>query len=413
VIGVVIALITTVVALTLVGTGRAGEGIDPVWVGLVLGVVDLAVLTVYLVVPRPPVPARPELGPIDHPASPSSADNAAARLIGESRAKAIDQLGADSAAVRIGALYVLERLAQDHPDQRQTIVNILCGYLRMPFASGRESSDTPELQVRVTAQRILAEHLQPFRLEDIMRLVGAPGDITDIGAAERRDLELTAEGEPTNPRYWPDLALDLTGAVLIDLDLYRCRVRSVTFSRAEFIGDTRFLKCRVQGPAQFDAAVFSGPARFDSAQFAASGLFRDTVFHGSARFDAARLANAIFERTRFEADASFAATQFIGSFATFENSRFSGPASFRSARFHSDTRFDGARFERAVDLASAGFLGESSFTDTRVRPTREGGGIGLPAELGVRAVEGDQQWGVLYRSRPQPVGNALYPRQRE
>src|SRR5439155_20523396 len=137
-------------------------------------------------------------------------------------AKAVERLGFEKAPVRLGALYSLERLAQDKPERRQTIVNVICAYLRMPFpltmpaskpepaAAGEqgvpdtkietmtdELGDTwrQEKQVRLTAQRILAEHLHDKR----------------------------AKGQhPTDPpssRFWPDIRLDLGGATLIDFNL--------------------------------------------------------------------------------------------------------------------------------------------------------------------------------------------------
>ena len=48
--------------------------------------------------------------------------------------KAVEQLGSDKALVRFAGLYALERLAQDNPAYRQTIVNVICAYLRMPFS---------------------------------------------------------------------------------------------------------------------------------------------------------------------------------------------------------------------------------------------------------------------------------------
>jgi hypothetical protein len=98
------------------------------------------------------------------------------RRITELYARAVDQLGNDQAPVRLGGLHALERLAQITPDQRQTIVDVICAYLRMPFAlpEGKPpGEDAPaeahtryeqrrqELQVRLTAQRILAAHLRP------------------------------------------------------------------------------------------------------------------------------------------------------------------------------------------------------------------------------------------------------------
>ncbi|RSM95837.1 hypothetical protein DMB42_49020 [Nonomuraea sp. WAC 01424] len=49
-------------------------------------------------------------------------------------AKAVEQLGNEQAPVRLGGLYALERLAQDTPALRQTIVDVICAYLRMPYA---------------------------------------------------------------------------------------------------------------------------------------------------------------------------------------------------------------------------------------------------------------------------------------
>lgn len=46
--------------------------------------------------------------------------------------KAVDQLGSDKAAVRHGGFYALERVAQDNPARRQTIVEVICVYLRAP-----------------------------------------------------------------------------------------------------------------------------------------------------------------------------------------------------------------------------------------------------------------------------------------
>lgn len=60
-------------------------------------------------------------------------EDATARRITELYGKGVDQLGSEKAAVRLGGLYALERLAQDSNfvRLRQTIVNVFCAYLRM------------------------------------------------------------------------------------------------------------------------------------------------------------------------------------------------------------------------------------------------------------------------------------------
>ncbi|SCF21072.1 Pentapeptide repeat-containing protein, partial [Micromonospora haikouensis] len=69
-----------------------------------------------------------------------------------------------------------------------------------------------ERQVRLAAQRILARHLRPA----------------------------TPEGEP-HPLYWgAAVTLDLTEAVLIDVDLTGCHLHNATFTKTHFSGEARF-----------------------------------------------------------------------------------------------------------------------------------------------------------------------------
>jgi hypothetical protein len=131
--------------------------------------------------------------------------------ITEIYARAIDQLGNDQAPVRIGGLRALERLAQNNLAQRQTTVDVICAYLRMPYTLPGEDAPTEthpwyeqrrqELQVRLTAQRILAAHLKPDKLDT----------------------------------FWPDIDLDLTNAQLHKLNLTDCHIRTAEFAGAQFL----------------------------------------------------------------------------------------------------------------------------------------------------------------------------------
>jgi hypothetical protein len=58
--------------------------------------------------------------------------DATERRITELYTKAADQLGSDQAPVRLAGLYALERLAHSTVEHRQTIVDVICAYLRMP-----------------------------------------------------------------------------------------------------------------------------------------------------------------------------------------------------------------------------------------------------------------------------------------
>ena len=92
--------------------------------------------------------------------------DATERRITELYTKAVDQLGNDKAPVRLGGLYALERLAQDNPAQRQTIVNVICAYLRMPF-SPTPPTGKPEPEVTEAPAEPAAEaETSPVALRD-------------------------------------------------------------------------------------------------------------------------------------------------------------------------------------------------------------------------------------------------------
>jgi hypothetical protein len=203
--------------------------------------------------------------------------------------KAVERLGHNEAPVRLGAMYSLERLAQDNPPRRQTVVDVLCAYLRMPYtlsppgeSAADDGSDAPtgvtepatvnaprhdpaqELQVRQTAQRLLAAHLH------------RPPGISHEDAHR-------IEPSPTET-FWPGIRLDLTGATLVDLDLSGISVKSVNFVRATFSGYAWFYEATFSGYAGFDEATFFGNAGFVRATFSWAAAFNGATFYGAADY---------------------------------------------------------------------------------------------------------------------------------
>ena len=86
------------------------------------------------------------------------------RRVTELYGKAADQLGSDKAPVRLAGVYALERLAQGQLQHRQTVVNLLCAYLRMPYTPPKDEGDKDAAQeqlVRTTVQDVLETHLTP------------------------------------------------------------------------------------------------------------------------------------------------------------------------------------------------------------------------------------------------------------
>jgi hypothetical protein len=251
-----VAGVAAAVLLTLLGGGRPEDSarLDALKTAanIVVGAGGAAAL---LLAARRQRSAELELVQKDH--------DATERRITEMYGKAADQLGSDKAPVRLAGLYALERLAAGHPEHRQTIVNVFCAYLRMPFDA---EHDKEELQVRKAAQRILMLHLRRGRAEQ-------PG------------------GD-----FWPDTDLDFSGAELVGLTLTHCTIRSITCYGAKFLELTTFRGTEFRTKADFNKAEFTDRVDFRGTAFGGEREgFNGAVFAGPADFgtkSAARLAGA-------------------------------------------------------------------------------------------------------------------------
>ncbi|MEU7961729.1 pentapeptide repeat-containing protein [Micromonospora humida] len=256
--------------------------------------------------------------------------DAGEKRVTELYVKAAEQLGSDKAPVRLAGLYALERVAQDNPAQRQSISEVICAYLRMPYTppprkranvnhtaqnaldkelstdgeNGEEGEkyarSYEERQVRLAAQRILARHLKAPR-------IGRAASI-----------------------YWGEIRLDLTEATLVDADFQGCHLYNVDFRRTEFIGSQSFAKATFHGVARFEEARFVGTTWFGDASFQ-SAWFDDCQFLGVVRFDNSVFdVHAWFDSARFEGSTDFTRVEFNGS-TKFDSATFKGHASFREA----------------------------------------------------------------------------------
>src|SRR5271155_5156122 len=91
------------------------------------------------------------------------------RTLNERFATAAGQLGDDKrSAVRLAGVYAMAVLADDWPENRQNCVDVLCGYLRMPYESdpGGEApladraAYRANREVRHTIIRLIGAHLR-------------------------------------------------------------------------------------------------------------------------------------------------------------------------------------------------------------------------------------------------------------
>ncbi|WP_461143562.1 pentapeptide repeat-containing protein [Salinifilum aidingensis] len=187
--------------------------------------------------------------------------------------RAAEQLDSDRALVRSAGIFALERLAQEHPSHRQTVVDLLCLYLRTPPERAADAAaETPvraqEWEVRQTVQEVLIAHL------------------SDPGGESGGN----SPGEPD--RFWPDIRVDLNGAQLHRFLFTHCRVRSAVFTGARFTGPAVFRGSVFDGQADFREAAFDGLADFRRVRFTGQDeTFRGARFAGEVDFGTHTAAN--------------------------------------------------------------------------------------------------------------------------
>ena len=216
------------------------------------------------------------------------------------------QLGASQVAVRLAGVYAMAGVADESSGlQRQQCIDVLCGYLRLPYA--------PERGSNYQTQRIRK----------------GPG--SDADAAEIEDhFEYMQNDREVRGTIVRVIADRLRGAVS-------------SWSGSDFDFRTAYLE-----DPDFSLAVFKGEARFDDATFTGEARFVGVSFSGSVSFD----------RATFEGGAHF--NQAIFSYSSFESARFLGCAVFWNAMFDQDVDFSGSVFNE-VEFMRAHFAGSVSY----------------------------------------------------
>jgi uncharacterized protein YjbI with pentapeptide repeats len=247
--------------------------------------------------------------------------DATERRITELYTKAADQLGSDKAPVRLAGLYALERLAHSTVEHRQTIVDVICAYLRMPYTPPKEQpeDDSPEAQtryenhrqeqqVRLIAQNILYRNL--LIVSELLR---------------RRWYHTRSSSGPPSvravPPNWSNIRLALTGALLHNFSLGRCQLNHVDLTKARFTGEANFERAQFSEQAKIEGVEFQG-AQFQGVQFQGKANFKGAQFTGWT----------CFEGVQFQGEADFEGAQFTHGVANFRSVQFTGKASFDGAR---------------------------------------------------------------------------------
>jgi membrane protein implicated in regulation of membrane protease activity len=193
---------------------------------------------------------------------------------------AAEQLGHQSAPVRLAGAYALARLADDWPDERQACVDVLCAYLRLPYEPdpGSPKYKADEREVRRIIIRIIRDHLRSDRPTEkwsqwnfsFERAVFDTGDLT--GAHFTEGWVSFHRARFVSGNFWFD-RVHFAGAH-VRFTLAQFEGATVHFNGAKF----------ASGDVQFNEAQFSGgTVTFEGAELTGCTVgFDGAVYSGGA-----------------------------------------------------------------------------------------------------------------------------------
>ena len=157
----------------------------------------------------------------------SQTQTAQLSLLNERYQRGAEMLGSDVLSVRMGGIYALRRLAEDHPEQYHIqIMELLCAFVRNPTGDG----GSPVYRYKDTGT-------VPRLREDVQSVMNIIGHRNEVGrniekATENFELNLRAADLQGIWLYGPDIS----DALLIDANLSHAMLDSADLSGATLTG---------------------------------------------------------------------------------------------------------------------------------------------------------------------------------
>ena len=284
----------------------------------------------------------------------------------------------------------LKKLKKKAKKEAQTIINILCKYVRTMPGEYTEENLKNIGALNSTDQDSLKNE------SEVRRLI--------FSEMSHRSSKANFENEnsTTVPGIWSKFNFDFTGAPIfyplnnlkIEKGIFTSArfysnadfrestfIKDVDFKGVQFTQEAYFDEVTFNGKADFSAhgdvkTTFGGTATFNGAQFTQEANFNEVTFNGKADFSAhgdvktTFGGTATFNGAQFTQEANFNEVTFNGKadFSTQGDAKtaFGGKATFNGAQFTQEANFNEATFKEAADFSTQGntktaFGGKATF----------------------------------------------------
>lgn len=280
----------------------------------------------------------------------------------ERYSRAIEQLGHETLAIRLGGIYALERIAEDSPRDRSTIIDVLSTFLREETAkAGTLGADTEAALAVLFRERKFGSS---YPAVDLRRANLAGADLTarTLSGAILRGADLTGsrlEGVDLS-------GADLTGAILTEANLEGASLRGARLNEA-ILTDTILHECDMRGASLVGAQL--SDARMYGADLSGADLSQIRA-DGGKSWDGTKFMNAKMRGTKLRY-AKFRHVDFDG--ADMRRADLTG-AEFSVTAHGENINFTGARLD-GVHIESGAQFWHCRFRRARLTNMRAQGAV--------------------------------------
>ena len=256
----------------------------------------------------------------------------------EQYTKAVEQLGNASAPVRLGGVYTLVSLVDEWLREEnieyneriaegQVIINILCAYIRSPFALASHYDELT--QDSPTTGGLYKNREQEFYIDKATLKSEA-----DIRLSILKEIHRRLQGPDENtPGAWSDFEYDFSGSIFFyPVDL----TNSYYQKPVNFSGST------YQDWVDFSNSTYQSRADFNDSTYRNWADFRGSIYQGRADFNSSTYQNVVY----------------------FSDSTYRGEVCFNKSTYQDFVYFDRSIYQNWADFYDSTYQDEASFTDS-------------------------------------------------
>ena len=275
----------------------------------------------------------------------------------ERYAAAVEQLGNANAPVRLGGVYTLVSLVDEWLREEnieyneriaegQVIINILCAYIRSPFALASHydelSQDAP------TAEGPYKNREQDFYIDKAEFKSEA-----DIRLSIIKEIHDRLQSPEINtPGAWSDFEYDFSGSTFFyPIDFTRSYyAKPVNFSGSTYQDEVRFGGSTYQGGADFRGSIYWRGADFLSSTYQSQANFSRSTYQNKA----------VFSSSTYQDGVNFSGSTYQGE-VFFRGSVYRDWVVFNGSTYREEADFCGSTYRRGADFSNSTYWGKIVF----------------------------------------------------